>query len=479
MKTTVTCCRFAQAAFLLIFLLAKSTIYSQTQPDSTDYDYAAFRFPDIDRKALNAQFGLSGDALQFEQRQRTTPSENRLSAFANNLDLSYSRFRNTEKLQALQLVSFGQSFSSSRSKSVFTFTTLDRRTQLNVNLGINDLHRHYYKPQRFWAYQLLVATTFQKLTRRRDMPVMTTDKSSEFNLNASLPLTIGKGRIEPIDDVFIAKFMMDDLMENGIINADLSQEQLFSLGQVMAAARNQRIFDSRRQRVYELTQLDNWFKENGLAESKSDMLYFTTVTDNWLFSFRNVRSAGERYAVGAAPFALFSHFRNFDPGISKGHFGISVFGEYDNERPINQFWQVEKRARAGVEYLNSPVNFADDLSNEWLRPFAEASLGYGYFPNSRTIFLADASLRYEYYIGSDNNVLDFDYHVIQPAIRLEATYFINYQFRINGALSGSYFWSSDNADGAVSSSFELPFSLNSGNAGFNFSSNVSLLYSFF
>lgn len=478
MKTTTTFCRFAQAALLIIFLLAKSTVYSQTQLDSTDYDYAAFRFPDIDRKALNAQFGLFGTASKFEQRQLTTPNENRQSAFANNLNLSYSRFRNAEKLQALRLVSFGQSFSSSRNKTGLNVTTLDRRTRLNVNLAINDLHRHYYKPQRFWAYQLLVATTFQNSNQRRDNPVIT-DKSWAFDLNASLPLTIGKGRIEPIDDVFIANFMMDDLMENGILNADFSQEQLFSLGQVMAAARNQRIFDTRRQRIYELTQLDNWFKENGLAESKSDMLYFTTVADNWLFSFRNVRSAGERFALGAAPFALFNHFRNFAPGISKGHFGVSVFGEYDNERPINQFWQVEKRARAGVEYLNNPVDAGDGLYNEWLRPFAEASLGYGYFPNSRTIVLADASLRYEYYMGADDNVLDFNYHVIQPEIRLEATYFINYQFRITGSLNGSYFWSSDNEDGAVSPSFELPFSLNSGNAGFNFSSNVSLLYSFF
>ncbi|MFM9949830.1 MAG: hypothetical protein ACKV1O_17980 [Saprospiraceae bacterium] len=474
MKTT-TISRFAQAALLIIFMLAKSTVYSQTLPDSTDYNYAAFRFPDIDRKALNAQFGLFGTASRFEQRQTTLPSDNRQSTFANNLNLSYSRFRNTEKLQALRLVSFGHSFSSSRTRSD---VSLNRNTQFNVGLGINDLHRHYYKPQRFWAYQLLVATTFQKSSQRRDNPIFT-QKSWEFDLNASLPLKIGKGRIEPIDDVFIAKFMMDDLMENGILNADLSQEQLFSLGQVMAAARNQRIFDGRRQRIYELTQLDNWFKENGLTESKSDMLYFTTVADNWLFSFRNVRSAGERYAVGAAPFALFNHFRDFAPGISKGHFGISVFGEYDNERPINQFWQVEKRARAGVEYLNNPVDANDGLYNEWLRPFAEASLGYGYFPNSRTIVLADASLRYEYYIGADNNVFDFDYHVIQPEIRLEATYFVNYQFRITGALNGSYFWSSDNADGAVFPSFELPFSINSGNRGFNFSSNVSLLYSFF
>lgn len=478
MKTTTTFCRFAQAALLMIFLLAKSTIYSQTQPDSTDYDYAAFRFPDIDRKALNAQFGLSGNAAQILRHQQTPQTENHQSIFENNLNLSYSRFRNTEKLQALRLVSFGQSLFSGRTKSVFSVTTSQRFTRFNANLVINDQHRHYYEPQRFWEYQLLVATTFEKASQRQSLPPIV-EKYWTFDLNASLPLKLGTGRIEPIDDVFLAKFMMDDLVENGILNAELSQEQLFSLGQVMAAARNQRIFDVRRQRIYELTQLDNWFKENGLAESKSDMLYFTTVADNWLYSFRNVRSAGERYAVGVAPFALLSHLRELNPGVSDGHFGFSVFGEYDNERPINQFWQVEKNARAGIEYLNNPVNFADDLSNDWLRPFAEASLGYGFFPNSRTIVLADASLRYEYYIGADDNVLDFNYHVIQPGIRLEATYFVNYQFRITGALNGSYFWSSNNTDGPVFPSSELPFSLSSGNAGFNFSSNVSLLYSFF
>jgi len=76
-------------------------------------------------------------------------------------------------------------------------------------------------------------------------------------------------------------------------------------------------------------------------------------------------------------------------------------------------------------------------------------------------------------------MIRFNFQVIQPAIRLETTYFINYQFRITGTLNSSYFWSSDNERSAVSSSFELPFSLNSGNAGFNLSGNVSLLYSFF
>jgi len=476
MKTTTTF--FAHAALLIIFFLAKNTVYSQRLPDSTDYDYAAFRFPDIDRKALNAQFGLSGNASQFVQRLVALPGNNRQSNFANNLNLSYSRFRNTEKLQALQSISFGQALFSGRTKSGTNFPILDRRTQFNVSLGINDLNRHYYKPQRFWEYQILVATSFEKANRRHTNPFFSS-KSWQFNLSASLPLKIGSGRIEPIDDVFIAKFMMDDLIENGMLSADLSQEQLFSLGRVMAAARNQRIFDVRRQRIYELTQLDNWFKENGLAESKSDMLYFTTVTDNWLFSFRNIRGAGKRYAVGVEPFTLLNHFREFAPGVSRGYFGVSVFGEYASERPINQYWQVEKTARAGLEYLSNPVDADNDRYNKWLRPFVETSLGYGYFPNSRTIFLADASLRYEYYNGDPDNNVRFDYHVIEPAIRLEATYFINYQFRINGALNSSYFWSSDNERGLVSPAFELPFSRSSNNSAFNLSGNISLLYSFF
>lgn len=463
--------RKLQAIFIASFLL-QTVAHSQTT--TPDYDYAAFRFPDIDRKALDVQFDLLGSASKREERQVFMPENISNSSISNNLSFNYSRFRNTETLQSQQSLSFSESFFSRRTR---TSTFLARETILNLGIGIDNVHRKYYKPLRFWEIDLFATAGFQRSRRRDDnVPV---NKRSDLTLIGSLPVKIGQGRIEPIDDVFIAKFMMDDLLENGLLSAPLSQEQLFSLGQVMAAARNQRIFDGRRQRIYELTQLDNWFKANGLAESKSDMLYFTTVADNWLFSFRNVRSAGARYAVGLEPFGRLRHTWEVGPGISEGYFGISAFGEYTHERPINQFWQLQKTAKAGIEYLINPVDPERDFYNQWLRPFAEAGLGYGYFPNSRTNLFANAALRYEYYHADPDNAFLFDYHVVQPSIDLQTTYFINYQFRLNGRLNSSYSWSSDNDEGPVFSSPGLPFSANSGNSRFNLFAQLTLNYSFF
>ncbi|NUN99402.1 MAG: hypothetical protein HUU01_02165 [Saprospiraceae bacterium] len=470
MTTTTTFPRGAQVAFLIIFFLAGKALYCQTLPGSTDYDYAAFRFPDIDRKALDAQFNLLGNALQTMRRELGF-DDNSSSNLSNNLNLAYSRFRNTARLQSQQSFNFNQAFSTGRGPD-------ERYNRIRAGFGVNRVHREYYKPLRFTEYNLFLQAAYEKSTQQGTNPFFQF-KNWNVAVSASLPLKIGKGRIEPIDDVFIAKFLMDDLLENSILAAPLSQENLFSLGQVMAAARNQRIFDFRRQRIYELTQLDNWFKKNGLEDGQSDIVYFSALADNWLYAFRNVRQAGKRVAVGVEPFVLFSHSRTFAPGVSSGYFGARVFGEYLKERPVNQFWQAGKTLRAGLEYLNNPVDWDDKVNNIWIRPYAEFGANWGYFPNSRTALLANAVLRYEYYWADPDNLILFDFHVIQPAINFSTTYFINYQFRIEGSLNGSYTWASDNARASFATASILPFSAERNSSRFLLSGNIALLYSFF
>jgi hypothetical protein len=75
---------------------------------------------------------------------------------------------------------------------------------------------------------------------------------------------------------------------------------LFELGQLMAGARTRRIFDARRQRIYELTQIGQWFMDKNLARN-GDLPYFTTLSDNWLYSFFNERCAGSRFSIGLSP----------------------------------------------------------------------------------------------------------------------------------------------------------------------------------
>lgn len=475
MVTTTTFFRFFQATLLTaVLFFTKSTLYSQNRPDAADYDYAAFRFPDIDRKALDAQFNLTGNVLQNVNRE-PVPEENRVSSFLNNLNLTYSRFRNTERLQSQQDFNLNQGFTSSRGQND---GSKNRYNRFNASLGISTVNRAYYKPKRFFEYNLFFNTSYETINQKSDNPFLD-QKSWNFSLNASLPLKIGKGRIEPIDDIFLAKFMVDELLKNGLIDTAFGQEELFSLGRVMATARNRRIFDFRRQRIYELTQLDSWFKEHGLGESQSNILYFTTLTDNWLYAFRNIRQAGVRYALSVEPVALFYYRKNFNPKNSSGYFGARVYGEYVKERPVNQFWQEGANISAGIEYLNHPITGKDLLNNIWLRPFVRAALNYGYFPNSRTALFANAALRYEYYWADPDNLALFDYHVIRPSVGLNMTYFINYQFRIDAYLNGSYSWASDNARDSFHSEPLFPFSMEERSSRLALLGNVTLRYSFF
>lgn len=80
----------------------------------------------------------------------------------------------------------------------------------------------------------------------------------------SVPLAYGFGRLEPMQQVFNAQFLMDDLLEQGLINEKFTEEELYELAGIMSKVLNTRVFDFRRSRIYQLTELSNWLESKGV-----------------------------------------------------------------------------------------------------------------------------------------------------------------------------------------------------------------------
>lgn len=447
----------------LLLLAAPVASYAQAQNDG--YDYATFRFPDIDRRALMLDINLNGAGTAAEDRWVTLRQTARDHQFWENMSLSYERFRNLPKVQAFESYSLGNSL----------FTSTERSDALNVDRGslssqlstnVFSFYRYYYRPERFLGFELS-ASAGHNVFRQHDRLAAQRLRSRAFSADVLPAFQHGWGRVEPIDDVFLAKFMADDLLENGVLSENLSQEQLFALGQRMAFVRNQRIFDARRLRIFELTEIDRWFKEEGLA-GDGDILYFTTLTDNWLYAFRNTRFAGSRFTVGLQPGFAYRHFKNDQSTSEVQAASLGLNAQYTRHRPLNQYWQASTTAETGIEYTQqlSPAEETD-----W-RPYLSVAQRYGFFPNSRTRISGMAIASYFYLLDLAGEPSRNDVHSVSASLNLSADYFVNYQFVIRATFQTGYLWGRTQITALPSSSYLTENQ-------FNYRAGLQFVYTFF
>jgi hypothetical protein len=415
---------------LCLLLMSFFTIQTLAAQDAgIQYQYKDFRFPNIDRKALEGSFNLAGSANSFEILPAT---DNQSSSFSNSILADYSRYRNLEKIQAEEFLRFNSNLNIN-SRETTTPSIVDRvngRFRLSPYYSLE--YRNYYVPNKFWGIELQVSALYEHTYNRNKISSITT-YSNDFNVRAIPTLQYGWGRLEPIDDVFLAKFMVDDMKEAGILNQDLTQEELFALGSTMAFVRNQRIFDFRRLRMYELTEIDKWFSASGLVGNQ-DFRYFTVLNDNWLYSYRNVRFAGQRTTIGLSPSALVNYT---SPQNSLGlntNLGLSLGVTYELHRPINQYWQSISTISAGASVL-----CAECLENSepFTGPNFTLSQEYGWFPNSRTRVSGTAFVSYLTNFSLNTSPTSPENH-IRAGVNFNADYFVNYQFRILANLGYGY-----------------------------------------
>ncbi len=362
---------------LVCFLCCFLPVCLRAQGDSMRYDYAQFRFPDINRKALDITGSLLGSAggVQANDQFSTTGQH-----FNQNLQAIYTQFINRDKLQAFRSVGLSSTYNAQRSR--FDDSTTTRSHAFTPGMATAAFNRHYYKPNRYIeiGWNARVDYTDLKNAPIQNIPFLPPVTEQRYTYSVSLPLRYGIGRIEPIDDIFIAKFMVDDMRANTVLGAPLAQEDIFELGRIMAHARNQRIFDFRRQRIYELTQIHQWFQSKGIGQT-GDLIFFTTLTDNWLYSFFNTRFAGKRFSVGITPYQEYQGRSAQLPFLQNG----AVFSAtYEKQSPVNQFWQLDYSLSfiSGYHWANRRAELTP--ASSYINLGISGNFSAGFYPNSRT-----------------------------------------------------------------------------------------------
>jgi hypothetical protein len=229
-------------------------------------------------------------------------------------------------------------------------------------------------------------------------------------------LKIGTGRIEYISDVFLAKYIADELYEQGVINDPISQELLFEFSNKIAEINNARIFDYRRYRVAAAKSLADWIKSHLIVDNEKETELVVILLDNWLYSITAGRTQGQRIAAGFSPSFLYQYFNEND----KTNFTGFLYGEFSKHTAKSKSVQVNHYIVAGFD--PNPEKINSQRVNGMLRYVFD----YGINPNSRTFISLAPELMYMGYYKNDIN----KFQTIAPKFNITANYFVSNNLRV-------------------------------------------------
>lgn len=273
----------------------------------------------------------------------------------------------------------------------------------------------------------------------------------EFSASNEVILGFGKGRIEMVQDAQMALYILNDLEQQGLINAPVDHQTINSFAQLITQINNRRIFDFRRKRIFELTQIDSFLRNKGITNS-TDIRLFTTINDNWSYGYNPLRSAGSDWFFRLIPFYGFdinknSNLPDYSLQQSTNTFGVRPEIGYENYKPINLKWQRDLGASFSWSYdrhyftvknTNSGTTSKFKSSGDLMQSQLKLFYGLGYYPSNRS--KVNGTLNLSGSIGEGA-------YSINPSIDFSADYFISYRTRLSAYLSTIYQYDQQNFAG--------------------------------
>ncbi|OFX89176.1 MAG: hypothetical protein A2W99_01725 [Bacteroidetes bacterium GWF2_33_16] len=414
------------------------------------FDLSSYKLPEMNRHQLDFNFDLNGKSQILDENYKYTSDLYKSQNYMGGaLNLSYSFYKNSEKLQLNHKYDIG--FSSSFSDNKNEIKTLDESYDIGSYLYIKSENRFYYNSKSFFEANLLLNTRLHNY-KKNYLPG--TDFSDSKNIGISIPLFIGFGRIEQIQDCRLALYILDELNKLGKLTRIPSDEETIEFSQLISKLQNERFFDSRLKKIHEIKEVDSFLQSKGLINT-ADSEYFTIVNDNWDYAITIIRNTGQRISFGIEPKIYSSNYHSkIDNGnllitefeSKRNEYSINANLQYIYEKPINLYWQNSLSFLLIGTYLESTYGVsASNLDNslDINAPQITSRLSYnlGFYPNSRTSLNISFAMNYfnsfgeEKYNDEKNSI---NHLVLTPNSYLNLYYYISPQLRLNVNYSVDY-----------------------------------------
>jgi hypothetical protein len=417
---------------------------------STPFDLSGYKLPDLERQGLDLYFNVYGDNSLSSLAEGISPRKTGNHSFRNNITGNYFYYLNNERYQRDFRVNFGN-YGSLDGTGQPDGDLLQRSRQFVAVLDGFFVNRVYVDGSRFYEYSPNFLNTFSNGYYRNENTNSETETSGISNrFSFNLPLRVGKGRIEPVQDARHAIFIYEALADVNRSSDGKSDEEILDLARFISRLKNMRHFDSRLRRIYELEALDAYLKENNHILNY-DGTYFATLNDFWLYGGSHHRMAGERFSIALIPgyIHMLSRGKNLITDVVTSEntsSWLALYGglEYVREKPINHIWQnsIAANLYGGFSRENHV-----ELEREFTSPavLLGVSQAWGYYPDTRTSATLSYSLQYTNVfdpVSSSENEATFGSGIsgVKAGSQFNINYYITPQFRVSGYFNLGYIW---------------------------------------
>ncbi|NTV83198.1 MAG: hypothetical protein HGA23_02720 [Bacteroidales bacterium] len=501
-----------KATFLLIsaiLFLVSWNSFAQEQFRLSDY-----KNPDYRWQKLDLGFRLGGnsgfDKHEIENGQHY---KNIYSQFNSGLNANYYGTKNSASYQGYQDFGLGTDLLTSRDKFEDLANdgngTDHKYRSGRIMLSGATINRFYNQKKRFFETDLNLIGEYghsagQYSADQEPLPYPYKSNNNNYRISASLPLLVGAGRIEEVQDARLAVYILDDLLASGDLKRAPTAEETMAFSGFITLTKNQRFFDTRIRKIAEITAIDSFLTVLNL-KAESDASYYTLLNDNWDNANGPVRSAGGRFSVGLAPELELTLQENeqfwrdtlYDPAVKESYsnwsedrfnaWGLDFVSGYTWEKPANLYWQHTIDAGLVYSLYQWTFNMKDFEKDSLVlntetranSPNARVHLGYniGYYPNSRTQITMGINTAYNQFWGDEvtngGDEIDIGRVLVNNSLHLTCYYYISPQVRFMLSLFSNYSYIKQNQDQPESETGDAF------NHDFQNSISASLFYSIF
>jgi len=430
----------------------------------SNINLSSYKLPDIKLDRLDASFNagnsLSSNRFRPSYSDSTKTFSNTIQGTAN---IDYYHFRNTERYQGSYEVTGNLSLNNYNNKPD---NASQKSNSSYINFVASSDNRFYNSNLKFIEADPEISVYSTAITNHTKQSTgSTTDVSTGyFTANFSVPVSVGTGRIEPVEDMRLAVYILEELNKAGRADSIQPENVVVEMAKVISKIKRQRFFDTRLRKIRELNVIDSFLVANKIV-SKNDIGYFAVLNDQWDYAAAPARSAGFAFNLGLDDYISLnrSHSKTiFDvlPPINSEYtantFFIGAFAQARYEKPVNLYWQssFSLRASYGFEFMRNP-NDESDIINKYNTKAILSAFGYtlSYLPDSRTSLRLSVSGNYSGHYWdinrpglipphekhSDNqfsvNTAFNMYYYVSPQLRvqLNASVFYNIQTSLNAA----------------------------------------------
>jgi len=453
-----------QTFFVWLFaIFGFSATQSHAQIDT--FNLSSYTKPKLERHQLDFQFNFDNNwDNSYSKTQEITEgydiwdqSRFNLGAIMNG---AYKGYFNSRKYQGEHTINLKISpdFSITDEKKPSSSSAKER--SFSTGLQGTSYNRFYLGDLFFLESDVFLhdfSLGFSRKVTDREA-VSQEDKSTyeDRHLDITIPVLAGKGRIEPVQDARMAVYIMEQLSKKGKLKRTPTKKEIIAFAEKIAEIKNERFFDARNRRVYEMTQLDSFLNKKGLL-AKNDIEYFTTMNDYWEYANNPQRGSGQRISLGIEP--SYRHIYDFnyqDPAtgtLTKTSYKANEYGlfgviRYNCEKPINLYWQrsLDAEFKFGRENKKMIKKYGGE-TNRLQGNTLTSSIRYnlGWYPNSRSYYNLHVTGRYSKFFqledqfDSKADFMDFsDAEHIDLRAGVSGYYYISPRIRLSGGFNFGY-----------------------------------------